>query len=245
MNNKYDDDDELKVVYLEVSEDFDGSLMKTNSMVSKPATKKAYNKFSSDEISDRIFTTSDSGIKEISLVGKNSVGNYNKESFSFDDYKRVVTGPIMLSETNILRKSPDLGLYNCRFSEESIFNMMVKYFKMGFSNNMDEEHNSNRKVDDIYMIESFIVGDRVSSNLYPELNKGSWIGSYFIEDEDYWNDYIMTDKFTGFSLDGCFIENWEQEIIESMYKEVEYILNSNKSDKFKEFNVRKILNNLI
>jgi hypothetical protein len=122
--------------------------------------------------------------------------------------------------------------------------MMKKYFKENKIHNTSEEHDkTTRRVGDgIYMIESFIVGDRVTSELYPELPKGTWVASFYIEDEDYWNNVIMNDEFKGFSLEGKFIEKYEDEAVDQLYSEIENVLNSDISDNEKEDKIKSLLN---
>jgi hypothetical protein len=116
------------------------------------------------------------------------------------------------------------------FSEDSIFKMMKKYFKEGKIHRVNEEHNSKRIVNDVIMIESFIVGDRVTSELYPYLTKVTWVASFHIMDEDYWNNVIMSDEFTGFSLEGAFIEKYEEDLIDETYSKVKDMMMSDISD---------------
>jgi len=137
-----------------------------------------------------------------------------KYTFKKDDVKRVITSPIMLSETPIYRVAPDGTEYQVKFSEDTIFSMMKKYFADNRIHNVNENHDAARVVDNVILIESFIVGDRTTSNLYPDLPKGSWIGSFHIQDEDYWNNVILSDEFTGVSLEGGF------DLVEAKFAEI-------------------------
>ena len=208
-------DNEL-IIYLDINEFDDKTGADVISFVYNPATKITWNKFNEAK----------------------------KHSFSKDEVKRVITGPVMLADTPIRRYSDVIGDYFVKFSKESIFKMVKKYFKENKIHNTNEEHNKKtmRVGDGIYMIESFIVGDRVTSELYPELPEGTWVASFFIEDENYWNNIIMGDEFKGFSLEGKFIEYYEDEVIEQVYSEVENILNSNLSDDEKEIKIKSVLN---
>jgi hypothetical protein len=90
------------------------------------------------------------------------------------------------------------------------------------------------------MIESFIVGDRTTSELYPDLPKGSWVASFYIEDKEYWNK-IKQEGFTGFSLEGFFEEQYEMEMINKVFNSVKNIVFSNLPDEDKEEQIKRIL----
>jgi hypothetical protein len=90
------------------------------------------------------------------------------------------------------------------------------------------------------MIESFIVGDNATSKLYPNLPKGSWVASFYIEDEDYWNK-IKEEGFTGFSLEGYFEEQYEMELINKIFNSVKNIVFSNLPDEDKEEQIKRLL----
>lgn len=170
-----------------------------------------------------------------------SMGNMSKHIFQSDE-KRIVTSPIMVAETPILRYHEIFGKYYVKFSEDTILKMMKKYFKENKINNVNEQHDPKKFIKDVYLVESFIVGDRVTSELYPDLPKGSWVGSFYIDNEEYWNKIKTTNEFTGFSLEGQFIEQYEEDMINKKFSEIEGIINSNMSDDDKEIKIKTILN---
>ena len=170
-----------------------------------------------------------------------SMGNMSKHIFQSDE-KRIVTSPIMVAETPILRYHEIFGKYYVKFSEDTILKMMKKYFKENKINNVNEQHDPKKFIKDVYLVESFIVGDRVTSELYPDLPKGSWVGSFYIDNEEYWNKIKNTNEFTGFSLEGQFIEQYEEDMINKKFSEIEGIINSNMSDDDKEIKIKTILN---
>jgi len=166
--------------------------------------------------------------------------NMSKVEFKTNDEKRIITAPVMLAETEILRYNPSIGKYFVKFSEETIMKMMKKYFKDNKIHRVNEEHDPTRVAKGVYMIESFIVGDRTKSELYPDLPKGSWVASFYIEDEDYW-EKIKKEGFTGFSLEGFFEEQYEMEMINKVFNTVKNIVFSNLPDNDKEEQIKRIL----
>ncbi len=167
---------DLPIFYLEIDEDKKESGLDAVSFVDSPAIEMNWFTFKKDE----------------------------SYTFKKDDVKRVITSPVMLAEKEIFRVAPDGTEYLVKFSEDTIFNMMKKYFNDNKIHNVNENHNGDAIVDNVIMIESFVVGDRVTSELYPNLPKGSWVASFHIQDETYWNKVIMSDDFTGVSLEGQF-----------------------------------------
>ena len=146
------------------------------------------------------------------------------QRFEKNKAKRMVTGPIMLADTPIYRVSESMGEYFGKFSPETIEKMMIKYFKEGKMNRVNEEHTSNRIVDDVFLVESFIVGDKIESKLFENLPAGTWVGTFYIKDEEYWNEKIMKDEFGGFSLEGMFFEELEENMMSQLYSKVEALI---------------------
>lgn len=197
--------DKLPIFYLEIDENLEESGVDAISFVDAPATEVAWHKFSKEQ------------------------------KFKKDEERRVVTSPVMLAETEIFRSSPKMGDYLVKFSADTIFRMMQKYFKDNKIHRVNEDHNSKREVEGVTMIESFIVGDRVKSELYPDIPAGSWVASFHIQDEDYWNDVINSDEFTGFSLEGSFdllevAMSEDEPTDEELYNEIRNIAGSCVSD---------------
>jgi hypothetical protein len=167
--------------------------------------------------------------------------NMSEEIFEEKNTKQIITAPVMLAETPIPRFNPILGEYDVLFSEETIFNMMKKYFIENKINNVNEQHDPTKVVDGVYMIESFIIGDRAKSELYPNIPKGSWMATFYIKDKEYY-EKLMNENFNGFSLEGMFIEEYEDNMIGKLYDQVNKIMESDLSDMEKENQIKKILN---
>lgn len=204
---------ELPLIFLEIDyEDMDSGVQAI-SFVDAPATEVSWKKFSTQ-----------------------------KHLFELKEVERILTGPIMLANTPIPRFSPTIGVYNVQFTERTILSMMKKYFKENKIHMVNEQHDSKRKVDGVYMIESFIVNDRTKSELFNDLPNGTWMATFYVEDENYWNDVISKDTFTGFSLEGLFSENWENDIIEQTYSKIQNILESTEVEAVKEYQIKQLLN---
>jgi len=167
---------------------------------------------------------------------------FSKYEFKdLNDEKRLVTAPVMLAETPILRFSSELGKYYVKFSKETIEKMMRKYFKENKIHKVNTNHDSSQFRDGVYMMESYVVGDRNTSNVFPDLPEGSWVATFYVENDDVW-DKVKNSEYNGFSLEGYFIEKYEDDMIEKIAKQIEDVVNSNDKDSMKEDKIKKLLN---
>jgi hypothetical protein len=155
---------------------------------------------------------------------------YNEGEFKFaevrNEDKRMITAPVMLADTPILRYHKSVGKFWTRFKAESIERMMKKYFMQNKIHNVNEMHNGFQIVDNVYMVESYLVSDKVTSVVFPDAPIGSWIATFYIDDQKYWNEKIKTGQFMGISLEGDFVRKTE----EYQYAAISHLLNSNISE---------------
>ena len=170
------------------------------------------------------------------------MAGFKKQEFSdLNEEKRMVTSPVMLAETPILRYNPDLGKYWIKFKPETIEKMMRKYFKENKIHKVNTNHDPKSLKDGVYMVESYIVGDRNESKVFPDLPEGTWMATFYVENDEVW-DQIKQGEFNGFSLEGYFIEKYEDDMIARIEEELESILTSTYSDEDKELKIKKLLN---
>jgi hypothetical protein len=159
----------------------------------------------------------------------------------FNEEKRMVTAPVMVAETPIARWNPDLGKYFVKFKPETIEKMMKKYFRENKIHKVNVNHDSKQKKDGVYMMESYIVGDRNTSNLFPDLPDGSWVATYYVDNDEVW-DKIKSGEYNGFSLEGYFIEKYEDDMLEKVVEKLQSVIESDDTDENKEYKIKKILN---
>jgi hypothetical protein len=147
--------------------------------------------------------------------------NNKQYSFKADNEKRIISGPLMVAELPIYRRD-ESGEYYGVFQKEDIYNLRNKFFKQGKSNLVNEMHDSNKMIDGVYMIESFLIDKERGINAPKgyELTDGSWFGSYKIDNDEIWNDFIKSGEFKGFSVEGLFktvkIDEKPQSIIDEI-----------------------------
>ena len=150
----------------------------------------------------------DEGVSYVALVESPAIERpfqaFSKEKMRFTETgeKRVLTGPLMLADTPIIRRDKTRGEYFVIFQKDTIRKMVQKYFKQGNQHNVNAEHST--ELDGVYMFESYLI-DRERGinppNGYEDAKDGSWFGSFKVENDKVWED---RDQFTGFSIEGYF-----------------------------------------
>ena len=167
---------------------------------------------------------------------------FKKEQFQDIDYeKRMVTAPVMVAETPILRYSPEIGKYWVKFKPETIEKMMKKYFKENKIHKVNTNHDANSRKDGIYMMESYIVGDRNESKLFPNIPDGSWIATFYVDNDEVWQS-IKDGEYNGFSLEGYFIEKYEDDMTDRLLMEIESTLTNYVDEDLIKKRIKELLN---
>lgn len=130
--------------------------------------------------------------------------------YHFNEEKRIITGVMISVGTPIYRNSPDLGEHYVVFDAPTVDLIRRKFFKNGFIQNLNKQHNANSVIKGAVLVDSYIASNSDSKlPNFPEsfkdqnLQDGSWIASYYIEDNALWQD-VKEGKFVGFSVEGLF-----------------------------------------
>lgn len=163
-----------------------------------------------------------SGMGAISLVSHPAVEidflcfedqiNPKQISFTADEDKRILTGVAIRADKPIYRRDGDYEYYVV-FTKDVIRKLVQKYAKNGLFNSVNIEHDSYSFVKSAYMVESYIVDkERGISPKEFDIEDGSWIVSYFIDDDNLWDEIKNTDHLNGFSIEGLFNLKEKEEI---------------------------------
>ena len=134
-----------------------------------------------------------------------------KHLYNVDEEKRTVTGVMISANTPIYRNSVEHGEHFVMFTREVIEVIARKFFKNGFSQNLNAMHNPDALLmDGAYLFESYIVdsNDPKKPNVPEALTKqklqdGTWLASYYVHDNTLW-DKVKSGEFNGFSVEGWF-----------------------------------------
>ena len=170
-------------------------------------------------------------VSYVALVDRPAIQrNWNafKQNFKFEivsEEKRIISGPLMLSDSPIYRNDATHGEYYVVFSKDTIFKIAQKFFKKGYQNNVNLMHDQSQQVDGITMFESFISDkERGISPMkgFEDAPDGSWFGSFKVDNDEVWAK-VKSGEFKGFSVEGIFeyskAKTKEQELLE-MIKEI-------------------------
>lgn len=124
----------------------------------------------------------------------------NKEEIKLKqiDEKRIVVGPALIPNIPIRRN----GCY-IFFSEETVITLAHRFLNSKSNNNTTYDHLIPIK-DGVYLNESWIVeneNDKINSIYNFNVPVGTWCLSYYIENDEIWND-VKSGKINGFSIEG-------------------------------------------
>jgi len=122
--------------------------------------------------------------------------------------KRIVTGVMISANTKIIREDDVHGVHDVFFSPKTIEQIQKKFTLQGFSDNVNKMHDASQIVEGAKMLYNYIIGgdkNPKAPEAFKQLNlqDGSWIASYFIEDDILW-DQVKSGEFQGFSVEGYF-----------------------------------------
>ena len=127
--------------------------------------------------------------------------------FHFNDEKQIVTGVAIATDEPIYRYDPETKEeFNVVFRKSVVDKIIQQYFKKNYQNNLSLEHEKSDVLKSAYMIESYQV-DESRKNSVPKafesqnLQDGSWILSYKIDDKEEWEEVKSKE---GFSIEGIF-----------------------------------------
>lgn len=124
--------------------------------------------------------------------------------------KQMLIGPLMVANKLIPRVDENGEEYKVFFSKDTIEKIAYKMMKDGLADSVNIEHDGANKVDDVYLVETWLVKDpqHDKSTLYGfSPNVGDWYGIYKVGNGRVWNEYIKSGKVKGFSLEGYFLNN--------------------------------------
>jgi len=158
----------------------------------------------------------EAGIEAISIVESPAIEsdfvalkNQEIKLAEVDKEKRILMGALLIPDKPIYRTGED-GEYYIFFSKETINKASQLFLQNGNQSNSTLEHA--KPLDGLTLVESWIVEDKVKDKtaLYGlDVPVGSWVGSVKVNNEKVWQEYILTKKCRGFSIEGFFADKIE------------------------------------
>ena len=156
----------------------------------------------------------ETGLNAISLVRHPAIEvdflcfneDVKKIDFSINEDEHILTAVALRADFPIYRIGSNGYEYYVTFSKDVIKKLVRKYAKNNLFNSVNIEHNDYSFVKSAYMIESYIVDKArgIVPSEFSDIEDGSWIVSYYIDDESLWNVLKNTDTLNGLSVQGLF-----------------------------------------
>ena len=149
----------------------------------------------------------------------------SKLEFKFaDDEKKIVIGPCMIPNMEILRRTDDGKPYYVRFSEETIREIAMKYMKEARTNATNTDHETGERAG-AYVYESWIVenAEDKANTLYGyNVPIGTWMVAMKVDNPETWKR-VKDGELKGFSVEGAFADMEEIEA-QKQYQKIMDIL---------------------
>lgn len=136
---------------------------------------------------------------------------FNKHfKFSEDKERRLIMGAFLVADMPIYRKmkmpgTDQVGEFYVVFDKETIYEIVQKYFRNGFTSNFNLMHD--KRTEGVYLIESIFVDSTRGVNppdAFKGISDGSWIATVKVDNTEVWEEYVKTGKLKGFSPEGMF-----------------------------------------
>jgi hypothetical protein len=117
-------------------------------------------------------------------------------------------GPILVPNKRIFRVDGEGKEYEVYFKPETVRRLSQMYLEKKYTDKATLEHDG--KISGVNLVESWIVESRTKdkSAVYGlSMPVGTWMGTFKIDNDEIWNDYVKEGKVKGFSIEGLFGHN--------------------------------------
>ena len=157
------------------------------------------------------------GIEAISVVESPAIEedfialkDHQVKFAEIDAEKKILLGAALIPNKPIYRKNGE-DEYYIYFSKKTVRKASELFFINGNQNNSTLEHEI--PLTGLSAVESWIIEDEVQdkSRKYGlSLPVGTWMVSMKVNNDEIWNDFVLTGKVKGFSIEGYFADKLER-----------------------------------
>ena len=182
----------------------------------------------------------DIGVDAISIVESPAIEsdfvalkNQEIKLAEVDKEKKILMGALLIPNKPIYRNGEE-GEYYIYFSKDTIVKASQMFLQNGKQSNSTLEHS--KALNGLTLVESWIVESKEKDKtaIYGlDVPVGTWMGSVKVNNDDVWNEYILSGKCKGFSIEGYFAdkmespkENVEEQMAEQLLSKIKTILNA-------------------
>jgi hypothetical protein len=163
------------------------------------------------------------------------------EMSKINEEERMIVGPAMIANKEIIRQTTEGELYYVKITEDTIKQLSHKLMREGKMNNITLQHSQDKMIDKIYMVETWMV-ENEHDKIYTKYgydNKyvsiGSWCIQYFVENDEIW-EKIKNGEIKGYSIEAYLTEQLiHHNIIDPL---IQKFMDASKEDKLK---IKKII----
>jgi hypothetical protein len=131
----------------------------------------------------------------------------NKMRFKVtDNEERIITGLAMIADLPIYRRDDERGEFYVYFDAQAIKRIALRFFRNGYTKNVNLEHDSKQVPNDVFFFESMLIDRDKGKNPPPAFEdapNGSWLISAKVDNAEVW-DRVKAGDFNGFSVEGSF-----------------------------------------
>ena len=123
-----------------------------------------------------------------------------------DAEKRIIISPILIPDKPIFRVDDNGNEFNIVFSAETIQKAQQYFYKNGYQNNSNIEHDDKLKLSDVTFVESWIKEDETHDKSVKygfDLPVGTWFATMKVWNDAVW-DKIKAGEVKGVSIEGNF-----------------------------------------
>lgn len=170
-----------------------------------------------------------SGVNYIALVDDpaiqvNWVAFDNHLKFAADKERKIIVSPAMIPDMPIFRRTKEMGEFYVILDKDTVNAIQEKFMENGFLHNINEMHDSKKKVEGVFMKNSFVSDKQMG--IYPpdafkDLPDGTWFISYKFKDDEVWDKFVKTGEFAGVSVEGYFdIEYLKKDSEDSLEQQI-------------------------
>lgn len=146
------------------------------------------------------------GLVDRPAIEKNFQAFKESKKFTFNDERRIISGPCMVAGMPLYRNDNQLGEYFVEFDKPAIFTIVEKFHAKGFLQKFNLFHDDTQQVGDVTIFNSFISDTSLGVKPlggFEDVADGSWFISAKVNNDLVWQK-VKSGEIKGFSVEGLF-----------------------------------------
>lgn len=144
---------------------------------------------------------------EAPAIERNFMAFNDAVRLTFNEERRIVSGPAMLADYPIYRRNDQYGEHYVVFDKEQIQAIANRFLAKGYAKSFNLFHDPAQTTDGVSVLNSFVTDEQMGilpMKGYEDAKDGSWFLSAKINDDAIWKK-VKDGEIQGFSVEGMFI----------------------------------------